>query len=419
VKRSASPSELRLDGAERSVEQAGDGLGVHVLHVEQCDHLALCCGQRVHRAPEVGVRWVRVLIVRSGSRTCAGQGSCLSGQTTPPRHGAIDHAAFHPRHRVFIRTDVPPLPEGSGEGVLRQVLGVAPTSGDTVGKRKDPSIVVVIERFVRDEQGGSVGVVRCNHAFLLAPPLRRVPSSRRLFDVTRPAWDTETLLQGDEKARAVRQMFDAVAPRYDLVNRIMTFRLDTRWRRRAVRQLALAPGSTVIDLASGTGDLCVDLRRFGHRPLSFDFSFGMLAADRSGAPRAQADVLTLPLADAAVDGATCGFALRNLRDLNAFFVELARVVRPGGRIALLDVGVPRNALVRFGNGIYFGKIVPKIGALLSDAPAYRYLPKSVAYLPAPDEMVAMLRHAGFGDARHQQLSGGITQLLTGTRTSTS
>jgi demethylmenaquinone methyltransferase / 2-methoxy-6-polyprenyl-1,4-benzoquinol methylase len=234
-------------------------------------------------------------------------------------------------------------------------------------------------------------------------------------DPARPSWDREQLPEGDDKVTAVRDMFDAIAPRYDLVNRVMTFRLDTRWRKLAVRQLALPPDSLVIDLASGTGDLCVDLERAGHRPLSFDLSFGMLAADRSGAPRAQSDILRLPLADGSVDGATCGFALRNLRDLQPFFDELARVVRPGGRIALLDVGVPHNPVVRWGNGIYFGKVVPKIGGMLSDPAAYRYLPKSVAYLPAPAEMVAMLHSAGFTDAQHRHLSGGITQLLTGTR----
>ncbi len=228
------------------------------------------------------------------------------------------------------------------------------------------------------------------------------------------SWDTEGLLHGDEKVKAVQQMFDTVAPRYDLVNRIMTFRLDTRWRKLAIRRLALPPGSTVIDLASGTGDLCVDLAKAGHRPLSFDFSFGMLRADRSGAPRTQADILQLPLPAHSVDGATCGFALRNLRELPAFFHELARVIRPGGRVALLDVGVPRSRVIRVGNDIYFGKVVPKIGALLSDGAAYRYLPKSVAYLPAPDVMVAQVVAAGFTDARHQQLSGGLTQLLTGT-----
>jgi demethylmenaquinone methyltransferase/2-methoxy-6-polyprenyl-1,4-benzoquinol methylase len=129
----------------------------------------------------------------------------------------------------------------------------------------------------------------------------------------------------------------------------------------------------------------------------------------------QGDILRLPIPEASVDGVTCGFALRNLTDLGAFFDELARVVRPGGRVALLDVGIPRNSLIRFGNDIYFGKIVPRIGALLSDGAAYRYLPKSVAYLPAPDEMLAMLRRSGFHDATHHDLSGGLTQLLTGTR----
>jgi demethylmenaquinone methyltransferase/2-methoxy-6-polyprenyl-1,4-benzoquinol methylase len=233
--------------------------------------------------------------------------------------------------------------------------------------------------------------------------------------VSERAWDTEALPQGDEKVVAVRQMFDAIAPRYDLVNRIMTFRLDVRWRRLAVKRLALPAGSTVLDLASGTGDLCIDLARAGMRPLSADLSFGMLANDRSGAPRIQADILRLPVPDGAVDGVTCGFALRNLVDLPTFFAELARVVRPGGRIALLDVGIPHNRVIRFGNDIYFGKVVPKIGALLSDAPAYRYLPKSVAYLPPREQMVADLRAAGFADATHHQLSGGLTQLMVGTR----
>lgn len=232
---------------------------------------------------------------------------------------------------------------------------------------------------------------------------------------SRDAWDSETLPQGDAKAAAVREMFDTIAPRYDLINRIMTFRLDVRWRRKAVRLLGLPAGSTVLDLASGTGDLCIDLRRAGHRPISVDFSFGMLAADRSGSPRAQADILRMPFPDASVDGVTCGFALRNLVDLPSFFLELGRVVRPGGRIALLDVGIPKNPVVRWGHGFYFGKVVPRIGGLLSNGPAYRYLPKSVAYLPAAPVMVQALVDAGFPDAEHRLLSGGITQLLLGTR----
>ncbi len=232
---------------------------------------------------------------------------------------------------------------------------------------------------------------------------------------SKSAWDSEALPQGEDKVVAVRQMFDAIAARYDLVNRIMTFRLDVRWRRIALKLLAVPPRSIVLDLASGTGDLCIELARSGHRPISVDLSYGMLANDRSGAPRVQADILRLPFADGSVDGVTCGFALRNLVDLPTFFVELGRVVRPGGRVALLDVGIPRNRAVRLGHSVYFGKVVPKIGGLLSDGAAYRYLPKSVAYLPSAPQMVSSLVAAGFSDAEHRLLSGGITQLLLATR----
>ena len=232
---------------------------------------------------------------------------------------------------------------------------------------------------------------------------------------TRSTWDTDDLPQGEEKVAAVQGMFDAIAPKYDRLNRIISLRLDVRWRKRAVRELALPPRSVVLDLASGTGDLCIDLSKCGIRPISMDLSFGMLSADRSGVPRVQTDILHLPVPDASVDGVTCGFALRNLLDLPTFFDELGRVVRPGGRIALVDVSVPSNGLVRWGNSIYFGKVVPRIGALLSDGAAYRYLPKSVAYLPPPEAMVAMLRRAGFADASHHLLSGGLTQLLLATR----
>jgi len=231
----------------------------------------------------------------------------------------------------------------------------------------------------------------------------------------RNSWDTADLPVGEAKVAAVRDMFDAIAPRYDMVNRIMTFRLDVRWRKRAIRSLQLPPGSNVLDLASGTGDMCIDLRNAGLTPFSIDLSFGMLAADHSNAPRAQADILRLPFPDSSVDGVTCGFALRNLLDLPTFFAEIARVTRKGGRIALLDVGVPTNPLIRFGNGIYFGKIVPRIGGLLSNRAAYNYLPKSVAYLPSPNVLIEQLRAAGFADATHQQLSGGLTQLMLATK----
>jgi demethylmenaquinone methyltransferase/2-methoxy-6-polyprenyl-1,4-benzoquinol methylase len=209
-------------------------------------------------------------------------------------------------------------------------------------------------------------------------------------------------------------MFDAIAPRYDLVNRIMTFRMDVGWRKRAVRDLRLTPGATVVDLACGTGDLCRELTRSGLTPIGADLSFGMLANARTAAPLIHTDALRLPFPDAALDGATCGFALRNFVDLPAFLVELARVLRPGGRIALLDVATPPNRLLRAGHSIYFGKVVPRIGALLSDGEAYRYLPRSVAYLPEPDELLRIVRAAGFPDVTRTLLSGGISQLLVGT-----
>jgi demethylmenaquinone methyltransferase/2-methoxy-6-polyprenyl-1,4-benzoquinol methylase len=225
----------------------------------------------------------------------------------------------------------------------------------------------------------------------------------------------ETLPEGDEKVAAVRGMFDAIAPRYDLVNRIMTFRMDVGWRRRTVRSLGIRPGDTVVDLACGTGDLCRELAAQGARPIGVDLSFGMLAAARTSAPLVQGDALGLPLRDSSVDGITCGFALRNFASLPPFFAELARVVRPGGRIALLEVAEPPNPVLRFGHGIYFGKVVPLVGGLLSDPAAYRYLPRSVAYLPDPGTMLGQLADAGFVQVERRLLSVGIAQLVTAAR----
>ena len=227
---------------------------------------------------------------------------------------------------------------------------------------------------------------------------------------------SDQLPQGEDKVRAVRDMFDAIAPRYDLVNRIMTFRMDVGWRRVTVRALGLTPGSAVVDVAAGTGDLCRELDRVGLRPVGVDLSWGMLAHASTDAPMLQADGLRMPFDDGSASGLTCGFALRNLVDLSAFVAEAARVLRPGGRMGLLEVAVPDNPVLRWGHGVYFGHVVPLIGSLLSDAAAYRYLPRSVAYLPPTPDLLALIRRAGFSAVERRLLSGGIAQLITATRT---
>lgn len=225
---------------------------------------------------------------------------------------------------------------------------------------------------------------------------------------------TAPLPQGAEKARAVRSMFDTIAGRYDLVNRVMTFGMDRGWRRHSVAALTLPAGARVLDLACGTGDLCRDLNAAGYAAIGVDLSWGMLAHARTAAPLVQGDGLRLPFPAGSFDGAVSGFALRNVTDLGQLFDELARVVRAGGRISLLDVSEPTNPALRLGHHVYFTEVVPRLGALLSDRDAYRYLPRSVSYLPAPHELVDLAAEHGFVDVGHEPLSGGITQLLTAT-----
>ena len=221
------------------------------------------------------------------------------------------------------------------------------------------------------------------------------------------------LPQGEEKSKAVREMFDRIAPRYDFVNRVMTFRLDVRWRKKTVKALSLPYGSTVIDLACGTGDFCIELEKSGMIPIGFDFSFGMLQASRSFSRFTQADVLELPLHNSSIDGATCGFALRNLTELPAFFEEVARVLKPGGRIGFLDVAEPENRLLNWGHHIYFDRIVPKVGGFFSDKSAYSYLPKSFSYLPPYPEIIQMIEQAGFEHVQRKLLTPGSAQLFSG------
>ena len=238
----------------------------------------------------------------------------------------------------------------------------------------------------------------------------------------KPTASDPALPQGEEKVAAVRSMFDAIAPRYDLLNRLLTFGMDRRWRRRSVSELRLPPSSRVYDLACGTGDLCRDLESAGLRPVGFDLSAGMLRAAQkyreSGklrAPMVLGDALRLPVPQESADGITCGFALRNVVDLDGLFAELARVLRPGGRVSLLEVAEPSNPVMRLGHGVYFGKVIPLVGGLLSNRAAYDYLPKSVAYLPPTEEMFDMLAGHGFEAIDHVLLSGGIAQMITATR----
>jgi demethylmenaquinone methyltransferase/2-methoxy-6-polyprenyl-1,4-benzoquinol methylase len=220
---------------------------------------------------------------------------------------------------------------------------------------------------------------------------------------------------GRDKVEAVRSMFDSIAPRYDLVNRVMTFGMDTGWRRKSIDALALRPGDVVLDVACGTGDFCRELGAGGHRVVGVDFSMGMLRVARTTAPLLQADALRLPFRDGSVDAATCGFALRNVTEVGSLFEELARVVRPGGRIALLEVSQPRSRVLRAGHHVYFHKVVPLIGGMLSDRDAYGYLPRSTAYLPPTEGLLERLRKAGFPDAAARTMGLGAVQLLTGTR----
>lgn len=235
-------------------------------------------------------------------------------------------------------------------------------------------------------------------------------------DKTEPSPGTgEELPEGPAKRQAVRSMFDAIAGRYELVNRVMTLGLDRGWRRRTVRDLGLPAGSVVLDCACGTGDLCRRLAADGHLPVGLDFSAGMLSAARGPAPLVRADIADLPVPDGAADGAVCGFALRNLVEIGPFLAELARAVRPGGRIALLEVGRPAGGWWGRGHRLYFERIVPRIGGLLSDPDAYRYLPRSLAYLPTADELSADLAAAGFDEVICRPLSRGLAQLFTATR----
>lgn len=225
----------------------------------------------------------------------------------------------------------------------------------------------------------------------------------------------ETLPTGNEKRNSVQAMFDAISGRYDLVNRIMTFGLDRRWRSKTVESLQLNHGGLVLDLACGTGDLCFELTKHNCNPVGVDFSFGMLSNARRNFTRVCADGETLPFAENTFDALTCGFALRNFVNLDTVINECARVLKPGARIALLEVAQPKGRMVRAGHQIYFNKVVPLIGAALSNRSAYKYLPKSAAYLPPVPEMAKKLEQSGFIEVSQTLLPTGAAQILGAVR----
>ena len=215
-------------------------------------------------------------------------------------------------------------------------------------------------------------------------------------------------------------MFDRVAPRYDLLNTVMTFGLDRSWRRRTLAFLGVPADSIVLDLGCGTADLARELVLGGSQAVGIDLSFGMLAAARSGgSPLVHGDGSRLPFADGSFDGIVSGFAVRNFVDFPAVLAECFRVLRPAGRMALLEVDTPTEPWRRAGHKVWFEHVVPAIGALLSDADAYHYLPNSLVYLPDDREMARLIETAGFTGVTRRLLTAGAVQVVTATRLGTS
>jgi len=224
-----------------------------------------------------------------------------------------------------------------------------------------------------------------------------------------------TAQSGVLPAEGVRAMFDRIAPVYDLMNRVMTVGLDGRWRRLAA-EAVVRPGDRVLDACCGTGDLALAAERAGGRVVGLDFSERMLERARRKSPSVEwvrGDLLELPFEDASFDAATVGFGVRNVADLERSLRELRRVLRPGGRLGILEITTPRGPLRLFYR-LWFDAIVPLLGKLLRGGSAYTYLPASVRRFPGPEELAALLERAGFGGVSFRLLAGGIVALHTGT-----
>jgi demethylmenaquinone methyltransferase/2-methoxy-6-polyprenyl-1,4-benzoquinol methylase len=212
---------------------------------------------------------------------------------------------------------------------------------------------------------------------------------------------------------AVRTMFDRIAPVYDAMNRVMTMGLDLRWRR-LTAEAVVQNGNEVLDACCGTGDLAVADERVGGEVTGLDFSERMLDRARSKSATVswvQGDVLAMPFQDASFDVVTVGFGIRNVEDLEAVLRELARVLRPGGRLGCLEITRPRGALRPFFR-LWFDGLVPLAGKLLPGGAAYSYLPASVRRFPGPEDLAEAMRRAGFGDVGWRLLGGGIVALHT-------
>ncbi len=230
--------------------------------------------------------------------------------------------------------------------------------------------------------------------------------------------------RGSARADQVRQIFSEIAPRYDLLNRLLSAGIDRSWRAKTIRALQpeADPGGVYLDACSGTYDLAVELADwpgFEGRVVASDFAPPMLVRGRPklGALPIHAvggDALRMPFDTDAFSGATVGFGVRNLADLGTGLRELARVVKPGGRVAILECALPPNRVLRAGYLFYFTKILPLIGRVVSGHPwAYSYLPASVREFPSPERLGGMMEEAGMEDVRWTLLTGGVAALHVG------